>query len=180
MESTAVTNGVGAGSAPGADLSQRTYEGLTGNDLLRMYRWMVMSRRFDDKELQLKNQSQIFFQISGAGHEAILVAAGFALRPGYDWFYPYYRDRAICLVLGLTPYEMMLASFAAEDDPASGGRMMPSHWGQTALNIVPGSSATGTQCVQAPVPDAAWHRGSKRARARRRGHVRVARRRRDR
>ena len=149
MESTAVTTGVGATAAPGPDLGQRDYDGLTRHDLLRMYRWMVMSRRFDDKELQLKNQSRIFFQISGAGHEAILVAAGFALRPVYDWFYPYYRDRALCLVLGLTPYDMLLASFAAKDDPASGGRMMPSHWGHTGLNIVPGSSATGTQCVQA-------------------------------
>jgi 2-oxoisovalerate dehydrogenase E1 component len=114
-----------------------------------MYRWMVLSRRFDDKELQLKNQSQILFQISGAGHEAIQVAAASVLRPGYDWFYPYYRDRALCLAIGYTPYEMFLGSYAAKDDPASGGRMMPSHWGRADLNLVPGSSATGTQCVQA-------------------------------
>jgi 2-oxoisovalerate dehydrogenase E1 component len=149
MERTAVTNGVGARTAPGPDLGQRDDDGLTRDDLLRMYRWMVMSRRFDDKELQLKNQSQIFFQISSAGHEAIQVAAASVLRPGYDWFFPYYRDRALCLALGYTPYEMFLASYAAREDPASGGRMMPSHWGRTDLNIIPGSSATGTQCVQA-------------------------------
>ena len=136
MKSTAVT-------------PSRTYEGLTRDDLLRAYRWMVLSRKLDDKEIQLKNQSQIFFQISGAGHEAILVAAGMALRPGYDWFYPYYRDRALCLVLGLTPYEMLLAAAGAKDDPSSGGRQMPSHWSKPALNIVSRASATGTQCNQA-------------------------------
>jgi 2-oxoisovalerate dehydrogenase E1 component len=127
----------------------RTFEGLTPDDLRKAYRWMVLSRRLDDKEIQLKNQSQIFFQISGAGHEAILVAAGMALKSGYDWFFPYYRDRALALVLGLTPYEMLLAAAGAKDDPASGGRMMPSHWGKPSLHIVQGSSATGTQCLHA-------------------------------
>ena len=110
---------------------------------------MLLSRRIDDKEIQIKNQSQAFFQISGAGHEAVLVAAGTHLRAGYDWFFPYYRDRALCLTLGYTPLEMFLASVGSKDDPASAGRQMPSHWSHPALNIVSQSSVTTTQCMHA-------------------------------
>ena len=128
--------------------THRTHDGLTRDDLLSAYRWMVLSRRLDDKEIQLKNQSRIFFQISGAGHEAILVAAGMALKPGYDWFFPYYRDRALMLVLGMTPYEMLLGAVGSSEDPSSAGRMMPSHWSKPSLHVMNRSSATAMQCLQ--------------------------------
>jgi 2-oxoisovalerate dehydrogenase E1 component len=146
----------GSGLATGAEARaaehqgrSRAYEGLTRNELVDAYRLMLLSRKIDDKEIQLKNQTKAFFQISGAGHEAVLVAAGRHLRPGIDWVFPYYRDRALCLTIGVTPLEMFLASVGSTEDPANAGRQMPSHWGHRRWNIPSQSSCVGTHCLHA-------------------------------
>jgi len=134
-------------SAGKVDATQ--YHGLDRESLVRIYRTMYLSRRLDDREIQLRRQNRSYFQIASAGHEAVTAAMGLLLRPGCDWLFAHYRDRALCLMMGVTPYNMLLQAVGAKDDPSSGGRQMPSHWGDPKLHIFSTSSPTGTQYLPA-------------------------------
>ena len=129
--------------------STTTYRGFPTSELLDDYRLSLVSRFLDDREISLQKQSRVFFQISGAGHEALLLALARSLRPGYDWFFPYYRDRSLVLGLGVSPTQILLEAVGSAEDPASGGRQMPCHWGDKAKHIVTQSSPTGSQCIPA-------------------------------
>ena len=127
----------------------RTLRAFPASELVEDFRLACMSRALDDREILLQKQSRVFFQISGAGHEILLLALARSLRPAYDWFFPYYRDRALVLALGVTPLDIMLQAVGSSLDPASGGRQMPCHWGDVTRNIVTQSSPTGSQCLPA-------------------------------
>ena len=143
---------LGNGAAPATGQSTPARGALRGfapSELIEDFRLACVSRALDDREILLQKQSRVFFQISGAGHEILLLALARSLRPSYDWFFPYYRDRALVLALGVTPRDIMLQAVGSSLDPASGGRQMPCHWGAVALNIVTQSSPTGSQCLPA-------------------------------
>ena len=143
----AISSACASGARTAADEVEA--QQIEAQQLVEFYRLMFLSRSVDDREILLKRQQKIFFQVSGAGHEALQVGAALALRPGYDWFFTYYRDRALCLGLGVTPYDMMLQAVGAATDPASGGRQMPAHWSSRPLHIVSSSSSTATQLLHA-------------------------------
>lgn len=123
--------------------------GLTDEQALEMYWSMLLARRLDERMWILHRQHEVAFHISGIGHEAAQVGAAFALKKGYDWVHPYYRDHALVLALGMTPRDLMLALFGKAGEPSSGARQMPSHFGYRPLKIVSGSSPVATQIPQA-------------------------------
>src|SRR4051812_22786177 len=125
------------------------YRGFPSAELVEDLRMACVSRALDDREILLQKQSRVFFQISGAGHEALLLGLARSLRPAHDWFFPYYRDRALMLGLGVGASTIMLQSVGAASDPSSGGRQMPCHWGFADLHVVSQTSATGSQCLPA-------------------------------
>ena len=123
--------------------------GFTKEQILDVYSKMALSRRLDEKMLILLRQGKSFFHIGASGHEAAQLAAAVLIRPGEDWSYPYYRDGAYCIGLGMTAREQLLCFLSRADDPNSGGRQMPQHYGHKDLRIVSQSSPTGTQFLQA-------------------------------
>jgi 2-oxoisovalerate dehydrogenase E1 component len=139
----------GLGSVVPATKDTGEYRGIERAQLIEDFRLACTSRALDDREIMLQKQSRVFFQISGAGHEMVLLALARSMRPGYDWFFPYYRDQALCLALGVTPRDILLQAVGSSEDPSSGGRQMPSHWGSKRLNIVSQTSPTGSQCLPA-------------------------------
>jgi 2-oxoisovalerate dehydrogenase E1 component len=145
MAASTGTSQVGVPDAEG----DRVFRGVPVAEFLDDFELAWVSRYLDDREIALQKQSRVFFQISGAGHEALLLGLGRSLRPAYDWFFPYYRDRALMLSLGVTPEEILLEAVGSAADPSSGGRQMPCHWGNAPLNVVTQSSATGSQCLPA-------------------------------
>src|SRR5688572_26117547 len=148
MKGSGLANGAET-RAHGAKARSREHEGLERGGVAGSYCLDVLSREGGRKGDPVQDQEEVVFQISGAGHEAVLVAAGLQLRPGEDWLFPYYRDRALCLTLGVTPLEMFLASVGSSQDPANAGRQMPSHWGHRRFNMPSKSSCVGTQCLHA-------------------------------
>ncbi len=148
MESSR-TNQLTAPPEPAGPAEAAAFDGFAVSELEEDFRLACVSRLLDDREIALQKQSRVYFQISGAGHEALLLGLGRHLRAGYDWFFPYYRDQALMLRLGLTPTQVLLQAVGSADDPSGAGRQMPSHWGCRPLNVVTQSSPTGSQCLPA-------------------------------
>ena len=131
------------------EVPQLRYRGVDHSELIEDFRLACSSRALDDRAITLQRQSRAYFEIAGAGHEALGLAMARSLRPGHDWLFPYYRDQALVLGLGVTPRDILLQAVGSCEDTSSGGRQMPAHWGNKALNIVSQSSCTGSQCLPA-------------------------------